>query len=87
MLAIIYSAVKGPLYPYYIWIRLIKNNCYGKGITNTVIIYLALTEMYRYLRSSRSELFLENLFYKYAANLQEYTHAEVWFQRLVWNYL
>ena len=30
------------------WIQ-IKNNGYGKGITNTVNIYLELTEMYRYL--------------------------------------
>ena len=31
-------------------------------------------------RSSRPEVFLKNVFWKYAANLQENTHAEVWFQ-------
>ena len=31
-------------------------------------------------RSSYPEVFLRHLFWKYVANLQENTHAEVWFQ-------
>ena len=32
-------------------------------------------------RSSHPEVFLEKVFWKYIANLQENTHAEVWFQQ------
>ena len=31
-------------------------------------------------RSSHPEVFLEKVFWKYVANLQENTHAKVWFQ-------
>ena len=32
------------------------------------------------VRGSRPEVFLVKMFWKYAANLQVNTHAEVWFQ-------
>ena len=40
-------------------------------------------------RSSRPEAFLSKVFWKYAANLQQNTHAEVWFQialQRYWNH-
>ena len=33
-------------------------------------------------RSSHSEVFLEKMFWKYAANLKENTHAAVWFRQI-----
>ena len=32
--------------------------------------------------SSHSEVFLEKMFWKYAANVKENTHAEVWFRQI-----
>ena len=32
------------------------------------------------VRNNPPEVFLKKVFWKYAANLQEYTHAEVWFR-------
>ena len=50
----------------------------AKNFENTSELFLTWKVLC--FRSSHPEVFMKKVFWKYAANLQENTYAEVWFQ-------
>ena len=55
----------------------VNSICWHKSVASSRLDLRVLSPAYR---NSRPEVFLRKLFWKYAVDLQENTHAEVWFQ-------
>ena len=55
------------------------------NFTDMALFFVADIEGNTKFGNSRPELFYEKVFWKYTANLQENSHAEVWFQATLLN--